>query len=149
MISEYSNLLMRVFWHRLSYVGIILAIGTPLNIYGLYRAKRKYANQKSGRRWQRIRDYENVERNTIHRMMLGLVGVILAIIFWITPPAFDAFGGRIIMTNSVYSRSDIDLRTGVPNIGESQSQETMDNPTQVRFDTACDEIFGGRKKEIV
>lgn len=128
MNSEYCSLLYSVFWHRIIFIFIVAFVGTILNIVYLRRIKQKSIMSRAGRRRQRIRDYEKRRRDCLSIAILGYIGCIAGILFWALPPCLDAVNESIVTSDAVYDRDNIDLRTGMPNIG-GNIQITVENKT--------------------
>lgn len=116
---DHINILYSVFLYRFSFLFLVLLVGAILNYTYLINLKKSFQCQKSGRKYQRIRDYEKRKKNCLHRAILGLIGIVFAFLLWVLPPLLDARNSTVIQTEATYCRENVDRRTGIPNLGGS------------------------------
>lgn len=117
MNDTFYSILRKVFLFRCSFLLFVFAFGTIINIRYLLRLKSRMQTDRSGRRRQRIHDFEKWKRNCISECILGLIGIVVAFFIWALPPLQDSIDATIVKSEAIYHRDYVDRRTGIPNIG--------------------------------
>lgn len=123
-MHDYTDRLMNVFYYRVILFLFIIILATLsglfcyiLNEYKKRKTIKNDSKLSKTKLTRRITELASNRNNIIIRSVIVYI-LILALFFISALPVYqDAVQGRIIVTEAIYSRKDIDYRSRTPNIG--------------------------------
>ena len=79
-------------WYRCRILLVWFVMGTVINAVYLFRLKTQFKKNQSGRRRQRVQDYEKRKRKCIVQYILGLTVIVILFFAWVLLPLQDVLG---------------------------------------------------------